>query len=237
MNDLEWKNDSVFISSEMPYRATQNSFQFVFDREVEGFFATDVETYDPSWEAVEKADSMLAAGNLRGAINSYYNVFYPHAYINEGEVGMKLMELAHKKALAFFKENNADSAVGYMNIALDYYPNSNYISFKTKEEYDELMSDEAGWQRAWTEDQIKLWLGDHGLFLYKAKKYSESIELNAMLNMILPELAGPYLQLGDSYYDSGKKTEAKKAYLKYSELKKAQKKEKDIPKRVKERSR
>lgn len=236
MNEPQWNNDTVYIGSEMPYRATQNTFEFIWNSEVQGFFATEGDSYDPSWEAVEKADSMLKAENLRGAINWYYQVMYPQSYMNEGETGINLMNLGHKKALEFFKSEKYDSAVVYMDIAFDFYPNSNYISFESKAAFDELITDEMGWHQSWTMDQIKLWLGDYGLFLYKAKKYKESVEFNLYLNMILPELAGPFLQLGDSYFDSGDKNNAKAAYKKYTDLKKKQGKEKDIPKRVKERS-
>jgi tetratricopeptide (TPR) repeat protein len=234
-NHPSWKNDTVFISSEMPYRAALVSFEFVWDKNSEFFIATEPQTYDPSWEAVNKADSLLLKGDLRGAINNYYQVMYPHAYMNEGEVGISLLKCAHEKALKFFNEQKYDSAVAYMDMALDFYPNSNYVSFNDKTAFDTQMSDSATWQQPWTMDHATLWLGDYGLFLYKAKKYAASIEFNSYLNMILPEMAGPFLQLGDSYYDSGKKAEAKTAYKKYSDLKKAQKKEKDIPKRIKER--
>jgi hypothetical protein len=236
MYEPEWKNDTVFIGSEMPYRATQNTFEFVWNRKAQGFFATEGHSYDPSWEAVAKADSMLKAENIRGAINWYYQVMYPQTYMNEGETGINLMSLGHKKAIEFYKAKEYDSAVLYMDIAFDFYPNSNYISFESKAAFDELMNDEAGWHQTWNMDKLKLWLGDYGLFLYNAKKYKESIEFNSYLNMILPDMAGPCLQLGDSYYDSGDKINAKAAYKKYTELKKKQGKEKDIPKRVKERS-
>jgi len=234
MNDPEWRNDTIFISSEMPYRATTWNLQFVWDAKVEGFFSTDPQIYDPSAIALDKADSALAAGNIRLALNWYQSVFYPQTYMNEAEVGREITIKCHEIALMFFKESQYDSAIVYMEMAFSYYPNMYYTDFKSNADM-KLQIEESPYQIIWTEDQIKLWLGDYGLFLYKAKKYKESIEHNSYMNLIFPDVAGPYLQLGDSYFDSGKKTEAKKAYAKYSSLKKAQKKEKDIPKRVKER--
>lgn len=235
MNDPEWRNDTVFVSSEMPYRATTWNLQFVWNSKVESFFATEPEVYDPSTIALGKADSAMAAGNIRLALDWYQSVFYPQNYMNEAEVGRDITIKCHELALVFFKANQFDSAILYMEMAFSYYPNMYYTDFKSNADM-KLQIEESPYQIIWTEDQIKLWLGDYGLFLYKAKKYKESIEHNTYLTSIFPEMAGPYLQLGDSYYDSGKKTEAKKAYTKYSSLKKAQKKEKDIPKRVKERS-
>jgi hypothetical protein len=234
MNTPEWRNDTIFVSSEMPYRATTYKLEFVWDSKAEGFFSTEPEIYDPSSIALDKADSSLAAGNIHLALNWYQSVFYPQTYMNEAEVGKEITIKCHEKALQFFKANQHDSAVVYMEMAFSYYPNMYYTDFKSNSDM-KLQIEESPYQIIWTEDQIKLWLGDYGLFLYKAKKYKESIEHNSYLNLIFPDVAGPYLQLGDSYYDSGKKTEAKKAYTKYSSLKKAQKKEKDIPKRVKER--
>jgi tetratricopeptide (TPR) repeat protein len=219
----------------MPYRASMWTIEFKWDEKVEGFFAKEPELYDPSALALDKADSAMAAGNIHVALFWYQNVFYPQSYMNEAEVGRDITKKCHEKALVFFKANQNDSAVHYMEMAFSYYPNMYYTDFKSNEDMKSQM-EESPYQIIWTEDQMKLWMGDYGLFLYKAKKYQESITHNSYLNLIFPEMAGPYLQLGDSYFDSGKKSEAKNAYKKYSELKKAQKKEKDIPKRVKERS-
>lgn len=234
MNTPEWRNDTVFVSSEMPYRATTWNLEFVWNPKAEGFFASEPQLFDPSAEALNKADSAFTTGNIRLALNWYQSVFYPQTYMNEPEVGRDVTKKCHEIALKFFKENQFDSATLYMEMAFSYYPNLYYTGFKSNADM-KLQIEESPYQIIWTEDQIKLWLGDYGLFLYKAKKYKESIEHNSYMNLIFPEVAGPYLQLGDSYFDSGKKAEAKKAYTKYSSLKKAQKKEKDIPKRVKER--
>lgn len=234
MNTPEWRNDSIFISSEMPYRATTWNLTFVWDKNVQGFFMEEPEMYDPSSEALEKAENYIAQGNIQQALNWYQSIFYPQSYINEPEVGREIIEKSHQKALEFFKANQNDTAVFYMQMALDYYPNMYYTDFKSEQDMKTQM-EESPYQIIWTIDQMKLWLGDYGLFLYKAKKYDESIAHNSYMNTIFPELAGPYLQLGDSYFDSGKKTEAKAAYKRYIALKNSQKKEKDIPKRVKER--
>lgn len=235
MHNVNWRNDSIFVSSEMPYRATINSFEFIYDKKSKFFKISEIKTFDPSMESLNKADSCLEAGNIKSAIDFYYGVMYPHAYMNEGDVGIRLMEKSHEKALYFFKSNEFDSAIYYVDLALNFWPNSVYTSFTFENELKDHFNNNLSSIVHWTQDQLNLWLGDYGLFLYKAKKYKESIEHNAYLNKIMPELAGPYLQLADSYYDSGDKKNAKLIYKKYADLKKSQGKEKDIPKRVKER--
>lgn len=234
MYDLKWKNDTIYIGSEMPFRATYWTFEFIWDKNVEGFFATEANYEDASSEAVELADSLLAAGNIRMAIHNYYAVMYPHAYMNEAETGKLILEKCHERALSFYKEKELDSAIAYMELGLDYYPNSNYLGAKSKEEFESNKSEYA-YNMAWTPEQEKLWLGDYGLFLCRNKQFEKSIEVNKYLTMIFPDLAGPYLQLGDSYFEASEKILAKETYQKYISLKKQQKKEKDIPKRVHDR--
>ena len=55
------------------------------------------------------------------------------------------------------------------------------------------------------------------------------------LNKMISYFTSPYLQLGDAYYDSFHLPEAKEAYKMYAKLMKEQKRDKLIPKRVKER--
>ncbi len=234
MNDIFWRNDSVFISSEMPFRATIWTFEFIWDKNGERFFATEPDYYDPSAEALEKADSLLAIGDVRGAINHYYGVMYPSAYMNEAATGVQLMEKCHEIAMKYYKENNLDSTIAMMEVGLGYYPNSNYLGAKSKEEFESNKAEYA-YNMIWTPEQEKLWLGDYGLFLCRDKQFEKSIEVNKYLTMIFPDLTGPYLQLGDTYFEAEEKTLAKETYQKYISLKKAQKKEKDIPNRVKER--
>jgi hypothetical protein len=131
MNTPEWRNDTVFVSSEMPYRATTYKLEFVWDAKAEGFFSTEPEIYDPSSIALDKADSSLAAGNIRLALNWYQSVFYPQTYMNEAEVGKEITMKCHEKALQFFKANQHDSAVLYMEMAFSYYPNMYYTDFKS----------------------------------------------------------------------------------------------------------
>lgn len=229
-----WSNDTVYIKSEMPFRATVWTLKFVWNKNIEGFTFLEPDYYDPSSLAVEKGDSLLATGNIREAIHQYYGVMYPSAYMNEANTGMQIMEKCHEVAMKYYKENNLDSAISIMELGLYYYPNSNYLDAKSKTDYD-TRREEDRYNMVWEKDKTQLWLGDYGLFLYRNKNYEKSVEINKYINMILPELAGPYLQLGDSYYDTGNKKMAKETYQKYIALKKSQKKEKEIPKRVKER--
>src|SRR6185503_7720491 len=89
----------------------------------------------------------------------------------------------------------------------------------------------------WNKEKFKLWVGDYGLFLYRTGELKASENINKYMTRMFPGFPGPYLQLADTYFDLGRKDTAKGTYKKYIELMKVQKRSKEIPKRVKERSR
>jgi tetratricopeptide (TPR) repeat protein len=229
-------NDTITFMFEMPYRTSQYTFYFALEKtgsKYTGvkFVSSDYE--DLSADALQKAEEALEANDIAKAVDQYHAVMYPQYYMNEKEVGCSLMKKAHKLALNFFKAGDYKNASINMAAALSYYENASKLEFKSTQEMNEELADTS--TLIWNLKNFKLWLGDYGLFLYKAKDYEASITINSYLNKVMPLLAGPYLQLGDTYYDMGKKAEAVEPYKKYAKEMKEQKKDKLIPKRVKER--
>ena len=232
-DDPFYRNDTIYISSQVPFKATFITLRLVWNDKTKMFEPVESTYEDSSWEKLSEGDSLLAKGNIDGAIYLYEQMEYPMSYMNEYSKGREIMKKAHEMAMISFRENKYEESVTYILSAFRFWTNELYIGFTTKEEFNAYLIDEYG--EKWTLEEVKLWLGDYGLFLYKAGSTDKSIEINKYLTMILPDVAGPYLQLADSYFDSGNKINAKETYKKYSDLMKKLKREKEIPKRVKER--
>ena len=221
-------NDTIHICTEAPFRATMYCYFIPVINKT--FSKALVESYDPSYDAVENAENALKRNKIDSAVYYYNMVMYPMSYINEDEVGKNLMFKAHSLALQAFKVGEFNNACNYMKNALDYYINTTYLNFESINAVIELQNEQR--DNVWTVKELQLWLGDYGLFLYKAKELSESIKINAYLNKLFPDLCGPYLQHADALFDSGNVKDAKLIYKKYTNLMKAQKKSDKIPSRA-----
>lgn len=231
--DPYYRNDTIFLVSQMPYHATYVTCRWVWNESTKYFEPIEYVMEDASAEKIMLSDSLLKQGKIAEAINLLSEIEYPTSYMNEYAKGKELMSRAHELAMISFKENKFQQAADYIRDGLTFWTNDLYINFNTEKDFIDYLIDEYG--DKWTKDDVKLWLGDYGLFLYKAGLLEKSIEINLYLTTILPEISGPYLQLGDSYYDKGDKIKAKETYKKYYDLMKKLKREKEIPKRVKER--
>jgi len=232
-DDPFYRNDTIYVISQLPFKATYVTLRWVWDEKTNMFEPLESYFEDSSWDKLSEGDSLLVKGDVAGAIALYHEMEYPSFYLNEYEKGKEIMRKGHELALEAFKANKFSEAATYISDALLFWTNAIYISFSTEKNFTENLSDPNG--DNWTIDETKLWLGDYSLFLYKAGMLDKSIEINGYLNSILPEVAGPYLQLADSYFESGNKSKAKETYKTYSGLMKKLKREKEIPKRVKER--
>ncbi len=226
-----YKNDTIYLQSEQPFRATINEYYFLWQKGKIKFLTSEMS--DPSWEAVERAEKALSEGKIQEAINNYYEVMYPMSYINENEVGMRILSKANELALTESKNKNYKGAAGYIDTAFGYY---SLITFT--EPADEAALNVAFEDNYMTEykDSFGLWMANYGYFLYKADSLQKSIDINNKLNLTYPNLSGPFLQHADALYDLGKKLQARPLYSQYMKLMTEKGKEKNIPERAKERT-
>ena len=223
--------DTIVLWSQYPFRASEVTYTFVWKGKSIRRIAT--ESRDPSEESITLAEEALKKGNIKEAIEHYYEVQYPSSYMNEDRVGMEILSKANEMGLISFKEKNYSKSVGYIQDALEYYTLSNYTNAST--EFDIINAFENSYLSEYR-DSFGLWMGNYGYFLYKADSLEKSIETNAWLNKVYPQLSGPYLQRGDALYDLNRQKEAIPIYLQYIALMKEKGKEKSIPERAIKRS-
>jgi tetratricopeptide (TPR) repeat protein len=222
--------DTLKFASEMPFRATQLHYAFLWNGKqfdfAEGWYE------DPSHEMVAKAEELLSSGDVSGAIEAYNNVFYPHAYINSNTVCLELLDKAHQMGLSYFKDGKFKDAPSLMDSVFESYFCPDWLDFESMEAL------KAEMETLYMEIDLEVLantLADYGLFQYKAGQLDRSIETNKTLNVLFPDLHGPYLQLADALFDKGMKKEASEIYKKYQDVMKKSGKTKQIPSRVKKR--
>ncbi len=209
----EYKNGLIEISSALPYSSTIVTGVF----KVQGnqlFFVKEI-VYNPDEDTEKSADDALAAGDIKKAAELYAERSYPPIdyYV---ETQKKLLKRAHEIAMQQNKAKEYKKAAETMGYA---------YSFWDIDEKSPIFLD----------TKVSRIIADYTYFLQKAKMYNKCIEVAGVLTGAVPDMAGPYLQLGDSYYHTNQGQKALEAYKTYSDLRKKQGQEQRIPGYVKNR--
>jgi hypothetical protein len=227
-----WEKNRIYLSTQMPFRVTIILLEFEIKNKGLVFLSEFVD--DPNAPLFETYERCLDSGNIACAVDAISGIQYPMSSMNESEEGIRIMKKAHEVALKLFRLKNADSASVVMEAALSFWGNT-YIE-RFPDSISLAKAREESFETLWTDEQIALWIGDYGLFLLQAKKYTECIRINAWLNKVLPSLPGPYLQHADALYYKGEKTKAKSIYNQYKVLMQKAGKKDSIPSRVFQRT-
>ncbi|MBN2681828.1 MAG: tetratricopeptide repeat protein [Bacteroidales bacterium] len=223
--DVEFSENKIKVCSEMPFRAT--SVCNIFEWNGSKFSFKDTEETDPSWDNVQKGEEFLEKGMIKEAVEAFQDVFYPHAYMDEKDVALRLLYKAHEIALSQYQKKDYAGAVETMKTAFEYW----YFDFNSVNE----MEEELSYNEKFSAKKIISIYGDYGLFLLKNKDYQLSVDISKKAISLDSESPGPYLQLGDGLFALNKTPEAKEIYLKYKDLMTKSGKESKIPTRVNER--
>lgn len=225
-----YENGFIIFTSRYPWRASMSVFTYTWDGKTLTFVKDQY--YDPSQEAIDSAEAAILRGDFWAASNFYMQVMYPSSYMNEFGVGIELLQAAHAWAMRDFHSKNYHLSVIRMQGAMNYFLNETLFRAENQDSYEYML---AGNYLTEHHDSLGLWWGDYGYFLLMADSLDKCIEINTQLNIIYPQLSGPYLQLGDAHYTLGHIKPARAAYEIYASLMKEKGKEKNIPARVLDR--
>ena len=228
--NVSYINDTVVVSTRVPFKAAVFLYYYTWNGKKLKYEKT--ESFDPSWDEIELAQEALKNENIWGAVDHYNAVQYPASYLDEAATGIEIMSLANQLCLRNSKLKNYAEASDYLEASLQYY-----FFYFILEEVDEkvYLQTLEDYGISSYQDSIGKWLGNLGYCLYKAGSLDRSIDVNYHSTKIYPKLSGPYLQLGDAWFDQGNPEYAKAPYLKYIAIMKESNKEGSIPERVHER--
>jgi hypothetical protein len=228
--DARFKNDTISLWSQQPFRATQVVYLILWKNKKAKFISSEMT--DPSWEAIALAEKALSEGKIREAIDYYEQVQYPSSYMDENKVGLQILSKANEMGLKMAQTQQYKASIQYIQTALEYYTLFQFTEVTDEKTLTTLFDDQ---YLPEYKDSFGLWMTNYGYFLYKAASIEESISFNSKLHQTYPALPGPYLQHADALYDLGKKIQAKPVYAKYISLMKSKGNEKLIPPRAFER--
>lgn len=220
----------VTFMSRYPYKAAMTVITYSWDGKI--LMKLKENYFDPSQEAIDSAEAAVLRGDFWAASNFYMQVQYPGSYMNEFGVGIELLQTSHRWSMQANREKNYVAAVNYMQGAMNYFMNEILFRAENQDNYEFTLENNSLSEH---KDSLGLWWADYGYFLLMADSFDKCIDINTQLNIIYPQLSGPYLQLGDAHYALGHSKPARSAYEIYVKLMQGKGKENSIPQRVKDR--
>lgn len=209
-----YQNGQIRVISGMPQSESESVAKFKLSGHKLEFIENDI--FDPNADLQSEIEDALKNGDIKLAGELALGVQSPpFGYLESFQ--LKLLLRAHEIALAYSKKKDYKKAAETMGYAYDFF------NGVTKDSDIKPDSKEAGA------------IADYTYFLHNIKDYKKCIEVSNTCIELSPDLAGPYLHLGNSLFETNRKEEAKEAYEKFVELRKARKEESRIPAYVFER--
>ncbi len=207
------------------------------DYELQGSELVPVEwlSGDPSMDAIENIDSLLALGEIGEAGEELSTMFYPGYYYQPGEMLAKFLRTAHQFALDAYHDGNLQQAGDYYieigqltDILMVRYPW--YSAFEDSTHYfDSNLSD------FMTIGEFTAIANDYGFFLEQTGNCDMAVDALYGVLSLDPHRMVAYLNLGDALWKLGEYHNAVDYYMVYKDMMEGVNLQDDIPPRVDQR--
>jgi hypothetical protein len=212
--EAKYMDGYILVVSGMPMNESEAIAKFKFSNGKLSFIVTDV--YNPNEGLEIDIEKALKKGDIKEASELYLGVQSPPwGYLENAQ--LILLERAHEVGMEYAKNKEFKKAAETMGYAYDFYTGIN-------EEFDII-----------ADSKEAKYIADYTYLLLNVPDYKKCIEVCRVIIKLSPNLAGPYLHLGNSLYATDSKDEAKKAYEKYIAIRKSKNEESRVPKYVYER--
>jgi hypothetical protein len=234
--------DGAYIDvwSQMPMKATTETQRFLWDGSNLTFKSNHVE--DASQQAVDRYTQIAKNGTRtqfeKAQRAGDLEIMYPANYITDFNAA-NIIESGRRTAIALYKEGNVQAAADRMELALDCA--SDFASLAYPEEGDEKTKLNL-WLRTFGSKGVDMerWqympaINDYAFFLAEGKKFTEAVPILRTVVTMNPNRVVAYLNLADSLWETGDKSEAQTYYTDY--VQRMGRGNKSVPTRAAQRSR
>jgi hypothetical protein len=190
----------IRLSWQMPYAARAYTVTLRFQGRGKRLAVGAVQSFDPSADALRRAEQKLAAGKVLEAIAEFDTLQYPDHYMDGGQWSERILDAAYQQAQAAYRAKDAKGAAELMEAA-----------FEFAETFDG--------QRAPSDPKRRILLrNEYGFYLAEAGRNEEAEPVLAGVVAQAPERAAARLNLGDVQWAQGKKDAACVQYAAYAAL-------------------
>ncbi len=187
---------------------------------------------DPSLEALESIDSLLAIGRISEATMEMGDMFYPGSYYDSGEMIVRFLRSAHEHGLDEYRMGDPEGAVQLFteaNEALEFL----FIAYPWYRAYEDSAAfEESDLAPFVSLDEFAQIANDYGFFLEQSGMYEEAADvLYAVLTLDALRTVA-YLNLADALWGLGEDSNAGAYYEIYWDMMEEAGLRDQIPERV-----
>lgn len=229
-----WEDSSSVISIyfQMPYSARYTAAEYTWSGDE--LIPVRWLSGDPSLEALDRVDSLLALGLLEEAGVELCMMFYPGTYYQPLDICSRFLRSAHTHALEEFRNGDPEGAVELFKKV------DEAMSCVPIGEWYELFPD----RNALLESDISPYmepgeyitiLNDYGFFLEQSGENEKAVEVLENVLLLDPERMVTFLNLADALWSLNSNHEAVINYQIYIEMMESNSLHEQIPYRAEER--
>jgi len=227
------EEDEIRLFFQMPGSASYHAVCYRWDIDSGALELLRYYSGDPSLEALERADSLMAEGNIAEAIREINGMFYPHYYYNSDEMIARLLRSINRAAGEAETAGNFGEAVslfgdlaGFLHTEREWfaaftdsldYANCDYSEYMGLGEYAMIMN-------------------DYAYYLEQTGDLDKSLIVLRKVLDLKPERMVAHLNIADVLWALGEFVEAQEHYSIYVEMMTERELTHQIPAYVQERS-
>lgn len=220
----EYRNGKVYLSSQIPSKATVVTG--IFRWEEEHLVWEKEEEYDLSKVQVSRAESLVKSGKIIEALSTYDSVQYAEIYFDLQKVGIELLLGSTKNIDDLIAKRKFKEASDLSEKILAFQGMKWFTDLKTESDLKLILGKGL---HGLNYSTLQLYLEVYTRNLVEAKLYDKAIEKGNTYWKYFANSADLMLNTANAWYGKKDKTKASELYIKYTGLMKQLKKEKDIP--------
>ena len=170
---------------------------------------------DPSLEALERVDSLLAEGDITEAIREVNGMFYPHNYYSSDEMISRLLVSINRTALQEHQEGNNQGAVDLFMDLADFLHTQEewYTAFNDSLDYAE-----SNYSNYMDLSDYVMIMNNYAFFLEQIEDQSKSLIVLRKVLDLDPSRMVAHLNIADVLWDLGEPAEAREHYSIYRDM-------------------
>lgn len=224
-------DDEIEIQFQMPGCARYAISRYSLNLEEARLEPMSHYTVDPSLTALERADSLLADGNIAEAVETILSIFYPGSYYSNDEMIARLLRAINRTALERGSRNQyRDGVELFGNLQRFIYAHSDkpwYLAFRDSSDFTG-----SSYSRYMGLNEYAMIMNNYAYFLEQSGELTEALVVLEKVLELDPSRMVAHLNIADVLWGLDRPAEAAEYYATYRDEMKERNLEHQIPERV-----
>lgn len=226
------EEDEIRLFFQMPYSASYHAVCYRWNIDSGSLECLRYYSGDPSMEALERADSLMAEGNIAEAIREINEMFYPGNYYNSDEMFVRLLRSVNRAAGEAGAAGNFGKAVSlFGDLAGFLHTDREWFTAFT----DSLDYVDCDYSEYMDLGEYAMIMNNYAYYLEQTDDLDKSLIVLRKVLDLKPERMVAHLNIADVLWALGESTEARGHYIIYLEMMTDRELTRQIPAYVRER--